>query len=263
MNEQRLHTPWQHKVFTKLLGLQYRIQYRPGTKNRVVDALSRRIDPECHAVLVVVPQWLLDVQSSYSQDTAAQSLLSKLAIAPSVVPHFTLVDGLLKYKGRIWVGADDQLKTRILTALHCSPVGGHSGAPVTYRRVKSMFAWAKLRQSVHEFVQQCQICLQAKPDRSAYPGKLQPLPVPHTAWHTVSLDFVEGLPRSGTADCILVVVDKFTKFAHFLPLSHPYTAASVAQLFLSQVYHLHGFPMAVISDRDPVFTSQFWQSYSS
>jgi hypothetical protein len=123
-----------------------------------------------------------------------------------------------------------------------------------------MFAWAKLRQSVHEFVKQCQICLQAKPDRSAYPGKLQPLPVPHTACHTISLDFVEGLPRSGTADCILVVGDKFTKFSHFLPLSHPYTAAFVAQLFLSQVYRLHGFPMSVISDRDPVFTSQFWQS---
>jgi hypothetical protein len=103
------------------------------------------------------------------------------------------------------------------------------------------------------------ICLQAKPDRSAYPGKLQPLPIPTTSWHTISLDFVEGLPRSGSADCILVVVDKFTKFAHFIPLSHPYIVASVAQLFLSQVYRLHGFPLAVISDRDPIFTSEFWQ----
>jgi hypothetical protein len=131
------------------------------------------MDPECHAVSVVVPQWLSDVQSSYSQDTEA----------PSVVPHFTLVDGLLKYKGRIWVGADDQLKTQILTALHCSSVDGHSGAPITYRRVKSMFAWAKLRQTVHEFVKRCQIYLQAKPERFAYLSKLQPLPVPHTAWH--------------------------------------------------------------------------------
>jgi transposase InsO family protein len=75
------------------------------------------------------------------------------------------------------------------------------------------------------------------------------------------LDFVEGLPRSGTADCILVVVDKFTKYAHFIPLPHPYTALTVAQLFISQVYRLHGFPVAVISDRDPVFTSQFWQHF--
>jgi hypothetical protein len=70
---------------------------------------------------------------------------------------------------------------------------------------------------------------------------------------------VEGLPRSGTTNCILVVVDKFTKFAHFIPMSHPYTAAIVATLFLSHVYRLHGFPMAVISDRDPVFTGHFWQ----
>jgi hypothetical protein len=75
------------------------------------------------------------------------------------------------------------------------------------------------------------------------------------------LDFVEGLPRSGTADCIFVVVNKFTKFAHFIPLSHPYTALIVAQLFISQVYRLHGFPVAVISDWDQVFTSQFWQQF--
>eukprot|EP00267_Zea_mays_P041848 XP_020393779.1 uncharacterized protein LOC103628713 [Zea mays] len=259
LNEQRLHTPWQHKVFTKLLGLQYKIQYRPGSENRVADALSRRATADCQAISVSVPQWLLDVQASYTLDSDAQSLLAKLSLDPNAVPHYTLQNGLLKYKGRIWVGSDDQLKHRILSALHCSPVGGHSGIPVTYCRVKQLFAWSKLKQSVQDFVKNCQICLQAKPDRSAYPGKLQPLPIPTTAWHTISLDFVEGLPRSGSADCILVVVDKFTKFAHFLPLSHPYTATSVAQLFLSQVYRLHGFPLAVISDRDPIFTSQFWQ----
>jgi hypothetical protein len=112
---------------------------------------------------------------------------------------------------------------------------------------------------VQTFVQQCQVCLQAKQDRSSYPGKLQPLEVPKSAWHTVSLNFVEGLPHSGTTDCILVVVEKFTKFAHFIPLSHPYTATTVATLFLSHVYRLHGFPTAVISDQDPVFTCHFWQ----
>lgn len=66
LNEQRLHTPWQHKVFTKLLGLQYRVQYRPGTENRVADALSRCAIADLHALSSVVPQWLLDVQASYT-----------------------------------------------------------------------------------------------------------------------------------------------------------------------------------------------------
>jgi hypothetical protein len=116
-----------------------------------------------------------------------------------------------------------------------------------------------MKSFVKNFVQQCQICLQAKPDRAAYPSKLQPLPVPSSAWHTVSVDFVKGLPRSGSSDCILVVVDKFTKFGHFIPLSHPYTASSVAKLFMNHVYRLHGFPVSIISDRSPVFTSTFWQ----
>jgi hypothetical protein len=249
LNEQRLHTPWQHKMFTKLLGLQYKIQYRPGSENCVADALSRRVDAECQAVSAVVPQWLTHVQTSYDKDPEALSLIAKLSLDPTAAPHFILKEGILRYKGRIWLGDDPELKNKVLSTLHTSTIGGHSGILATYRQVKSLFAWPKLKQFIQEFVQQCQVCLQAKPDRSSYPGTLQPLPIPLTAWHTVSLDFVEGLPRSGSADCIMVVVDKFTKFAHFIPLSHPYTAASIAQLFLSNVYRLHGFPLAVISDR--------------
>jgi hypothetical protein len=261
LNEQRLHTPWQHKVFTKLLGLQYKVHYRPGSENRVADALSRCVSADLLALSTVVPQWLLDVQASYDHDIEAQSLLARLSVDPAAVPHFTLKAGLLRYKNRIWLGAAEPLQRKIVSALHCSAIGGHSGIPTTYSRVKSLFSWTRMKQYVKTFVQQCQVCLQAKSDRSAYPGKLQPLEVPLSAWHTVSLDFVEGLPRLGTADCILVVVDKFTKFAHFIPLSHPYTALTVAQVFVSQVYRLHGFPVAVISDRDPVFTSQFWQHF--
>jgi hypothetical protein len=73
------------------------------------------------------------------------------------------------------------------------------------------------------------------------------------------MDFIEGLPLSGSANCILVVVDKFSKYSHFIPLHHPFTTAVVAQTFLHNVYKLHGLPAAIISDRDRVFTSQFCQ----
>jgi hypothetical protein len=72
------------------------------------------------------------------------------------------------------------------------------------------------------------------------------------------MDFVEGLTHSKHVNCILVMVDSFTKYAHFLALSHPFTAATVAKLFLDQVYRLHGLPSAIISDRDHIFTSKFW-----
>lgn len=73
------------------------------------------------------------------------------------------------------------------------------------------------------------------------------------------MDFIDGLPSSSHANCILMVVDKFTKYANFIPLSHLYTASSVAQVFFVNVYKLHGLPSAIISDRDLVFTSNFWQ----
>lgn len=75
----------------------------------------------------------------------------------------------------------------------------------------------------------------------------------------MSMDFAEGLPRTGHANCILVVVDKFSKFAHFIPMLHPFTAASVAKLFLDNIYRLHGMPSHIISDRGRIFTSSFWR----
>jgi hypothetical protein len=103
-------------------------------------------------------------------------------------------------------------------------LGGHSGFPNTYQRLKQMFYWRGMKSVIRDFVSACLTCQQAKPDRSRLPGLLQPLPLPAAAWQMISLDFVEGLPKSRNANCILVVVDSFTKYAHFLPLLHPFTA---------------------------------------
>jgi hypothetical protein len=83
--------------------------------------------------------------------------------------------------------------------------------------------------------------------------------VPDSAWEIVSLDFVEGLPKSGSFNYILVVVDKFSKVAHFIPLKHPFTALSVARAYMDNIYKLHGMPVSLVSDRDRVFTSNLWK----
>jgi hypothetical protein len=116
-----------------------------------------------------------------------------------------------------------------------------------------------MKSAMKTFVQSCSICQQAKPERLRYPGLLQPLPVPETAWEMVSLDFVEGLPKSGQFNCILVVVDKFSKLAHFVPLRHLFTAVVVAKAYMDNVYKLHGMPSSLISDRDQIFLSNFWR----
>ena len=157
------------------------------------------------------------------------------------------------------MGHNKDLHVKLIAAVHSTAIGGHFGVAVTYRRLKQIFAWQGMKSAVKAFVATCTICQQAKPDRAKLPGLLQPLPVPDGAWSVISMDFIEGLPSLGGFNCILVVVDLFSKYSHFLALKHPFTAAYVAQLFLSQVYKLHGLPTAIISDRDKIFTSNFWR----
>jgi hypothetical protein len=92
LNEQRLNTAWQQKVFTKLLGLQYRIVYKKGADSRVADVLSRRAHDSvtCMAISAAVPQWCEEILNCYSTDLQAQQLLSKLALSADDVPHYSL-----------------------------------------------------------------------------------------------------------------------------------------------------------------------------
>jgi len=96
-------------------------------------------------------------------------------------------------------------------------------------------------------------CVPAEQNRSA------PSKVPSQVWADISLDFIEGLPHVNDKNVILTVVDRFSKHAHFIPLSHPYTAATVAKAFFNAIVRLHGFPVSIVSDRDPVFTSHVWR----
>ncbi len=73
------------------------------------------------------------------------------------------------------------------------------------------------------------------------------------------MDFIEALPLSKGKNTILVVVDKLTKYAHFNSMAHPYTTQDVAKVFFDSIYKLHGLPEGIISDRDKIFTSHFWQ----
>jgi hypothetical protein len=108
--DQCLHTMWQQKVFTKLFGLQYRIVYKPGTDNRVADSLSRcgQLE-ELTIVSTPVPSWLDEVKLSYDTDPKATELLAKLVVSTMGEPNYTLHQGILRYKGRIWVGTNNSL----------------------------------------------------------------------------------------------------------------------------------------------------------
>lgn len=138
------------------------------------------------------------------------------------------------------------------------PQGGHSGRDNTAARIKSLFFWKGMTREIQAYVRECTTCQRSKPDQAAYPSLLQPLPIPNHIWESISMDFIEGLPKPLGKQVIFVVVDRLSKSAHFMSRAHPYTASDVAQLFMDSVFKLHGMPSSITSDRDPIFLSQVW-----
>ena len=108
----------------------------------------------------------------------------------------------------------------------------------------------------------CSTCQRNKTETLHPAGLLQPLPVPSRVWADISLDFIEALPKVHGKSVLLTVVDRFSKYAHFIPLGHPYMASSVARAFFQDIVRLHGFPESIVSDRDPVFTGHVARSFS-
>ena len=118
-----------------------------------------------------------------------------------------------------------------------------------------------MKAEVAEYISRCLDCQQVKTEHQHPAGLLQPLPIPSQKWEVISLDFITGLPRNQSQnDSIMVVVDKLSKAAHFIPIKTTYKAANIADIFLKQIFRLHGVPKVIISDRDPKFTGNFWKS---
>jgi len=140
------------------------------------------------------------------------------------------------------VGKDAELQTQIMQFFHASALRGHLGVAVTTERITSLFWWKGLNKSVRNFIRECLICNKCKADLSAPAGLPQFLPIPGAIWMDISLDFIEGLSKSRGKDTILVVVGKLSKYAHFLPLSHPFTTATVTHLYFDNFFKLHGGP---------------------
>jgi hypothetical protein len=159
------------------------------------------------------------------------------------------------------IGSSTDLKDKKFSSFHSSIFGGHSGSRITHHRLKHLFYWPHMKKYIDDKVSTCPICQISKSERVPYPGLLNPLHIPATKWSELSMDFITGLPKSKGQDVILVIVDRLTKYAHFLTLSHPLTAQQGAKLFVENIFRLHGSPTAIVSDRDSIFTSKFCQDF--
>jgi hypothetical protein len=259
--EQRPSSPEQQKWVTKLFGYDYEIIYKKGKDNVVVDALSRKYEDEgsLFSLSFIVPDWLQVVRQEWLQDPKILHLIQQLQANSPVSPGYSWHNDELHYKGHLYLSKQSQLKSMVLSELHATPTTGHSGFTKTYDRVKRSFFWDGMKQDVHTFVAECDVCQCNKGETVKAPGTLQPLPIPPAIWRDISMDFIVGLPKSGNKSVIMVVVDRLSKYAHLCALQHPFTASTVAQIFMDHVFKLHGMPHSIVSDRDPTFTNNFWQ----
>lgn len=258
--EQKISTPLQHKYMAKLMGFNYKIEYKKGSENGAADALSRRdSQAELEQITILQPAWVQELNDSYVGDPLAQEGIAECTIEPQGVSFYQYCDGILKYKGKLYVGETSGLRARIIQHIHESNIGGHSGIENTYQKICNTFYWPGLRMQVKELVKTCHICQISKHEHVRQPGFLQPLPVPDQAWVYITMNFITKLPSSQGKDTIWVIVDMFTKYAHFIALSPPLTSSGLAQIFIDVIYRLHGLPTYIVSDRDPLFTSHFWK----
>jgi hypothetical protein len=248
----------QHHWVGKLLGFDFTVQYKAGATNVVADALSRRDTPEEGTVLVLsAPRFdfIARLQQAQLTDPALAAIRDEVRGGSRGVP-WAVVDSMVQYAGRLYIAPASPLLQEILRAVHEE---GHEGVQRTLHRLRRDFHFPNMKQVVQDFVRECVACQCYKSDHLHPVDLLLPLPVPQGVWSDIAIDFIEALPRVRGKSVILTVVDRFSKYSHFIPLAHPYSAKSVAQAFFADIVRLHGVPQSIVSDRDPIFMSTFWR----
>ena len=121
-----------------------------------------------------------------------------------------------------------------------------------------------MKRDVIEYMSKCLTCQQVKAKHQVPTGLLNPLPIPQWKWDNITMDFVSGFPLTQQKhDSVWVIVDKLTKYAHFIPVRMDYSMDQLAKLYVKEIIRWHDVPLSIMSDRDPRFTSRFWKELKS
>ncbi|QRV79897.1 Retrotransposable element Tf2 protein [Ceratobasidium sp. AG-Ba] len=269
----RRHARWH----MELASFNFEIHYRPGKMSNKPDALSRRHDhediPNPQQIMINAERFkgfkatieidiISMIRESLSNDesltTLIESTKKKEDLPPSIRKQYDKYEwkeDLLWYEGRIVIPENKEIRLAILEMHHDNPIAGHQGQARTLELISRRYYWPAMKQQVNRFVETCEICQRSKGHKQYAPQK--PLPIPQKPWEDIAYDFIVKLPESQGMDSILVVIDRFSRQAHFIPCLESTNAEGVADLFIKEVWKLHGLPKTTVSDRGPTFNSQF------
>jgi hypothetical protein len=250
---------WQEKA----ADYDMEILYKPGKENHVADALSRiQIN-----ILCPIPQKSLQAQiwRHYRTDGSIFPLYKTIQDGRES-ERFKIDKQLLYYRNdetsdwRLCL-PNCQIRDDIIHDNHDARIAGHPGIIKTYSNIARAYYWPGMAKDIRTHVQECDACQRTKRSTQPPPGELQPMPIPAAPWSSIGMDFLGPVPMSKNGnEIILVVVDRLTKMAHFIPTIRKFTSQIVADLFIKHVFRHHGLPESIVSDRDSKFTSHFWKA---
>lgn len=251
-NLNRRHANWVEFIES----FPYIIKHKNGKQNVIADALSRR-----YTMLSQLDFQIFGLQAMKAQYVNDADFNDAITHCMHGKPwgKFHMQDGFLFRANKLCIPASS-VRLLLLQEAHGGGLMGHFGVYKTHEVLAAHFFWPRMRRDVERLVARCTTCQKAK-SRLNNHGLYMPLPVPTLPWLDISMDFVLGLPRTKKGrDSIFVVVDRFSKMAHFIPCHKTDDASNIAELFFREIIRLHGVPKTIVSDRDAKFLSHFWRS---
>ena len=161
------------------------------------------------------------------------------------------------------MNSNSKFKVKVMKESHDSPAVGHVGLFKYYYNARRSFFWTGMQKYIQQYVAECTKFQRNKSEIFLTPGLLHPLHIPNQKWEEISMDFIDGLPPSEGKEKILVVVNRLTKFAHFLAIKNTDMTKQIADIFCKNVYKLHGLSRVIVSDIDVKFNGKFCREISN
>ena len=202
------------------------------------------------------------------QNQLHSDILTILPSDPSITNHLLHLEGqwskdgagFLRLDNRMYVLDNANLHLWVLQYHHDHVLAGHLGQNKTLELIRRHYTWPNIRDDIQKFCKSCITCMRSKPQRHRPYRSLQQLPIPKRPWNSISMDFIEKLPSSSGFDTILVIVDRLSKQAIFIPTHNTITSTELAYLFITHIFLKHGVPSHVMSDCGSEFVSHFFHS---